>query len=173
MPDDPGPDVPERDEPSAADTPNGYMVSLAAILIAILIVLIIFMNLWGQGATASTAIAQNPWALQSFSNPDGTTTPVLNGTNINATFTVDGKLKGYGGCNWYSGRYMVQETRIIISQLTTTSLLCRDNATMHQEERYYALAEEAAALRVSNNTLTFYGTDGKPLLTFVPSRQRS
>jgi len=173
MPDDPERSGEETDATSPADTPKGYMISLAVVLIAILVVLVVFMNLWGQGATASTAITQNPWSLQSFSDPDGTTTPVLNGTTVNVTFTVNGKVTGYGGCNWYSGRYLIQETRIVTSSLTTTSLLCWDNATMFQEDRYYSMFQDADALRIRNNVMTFYGVDGKPLLTFVPARPGS
>lgn len=170
MPDEPSPDMPAGDERPGADQPKGYMVSVAVILIGILVVLVVFMNLSGQGATASTAITQNTWSLQSFSSQDGTTTPVLNGTAINATFTLDGKITGNGGCNWYSGRYMIQETRMVVSRITTTSMACWNNTTMIQEKRYYLSLEETDALRIHNGVLTLYDIGGKPVLTFVPAR---
>lgn len=143
------------------------MVSFAVILIAILVVLVVFMNFTGQNTTAANALTESPWMLQSVYSSGDTPVPVLNGSVINASFSVDGRLAGYGGCNRYSGRYMAQETRIVISQVTTTSIACRDQNITLQEQQYYASLEEAAGLRVHNRVLTLYDTTGKPLLVFA------
>jgi heat shock protein HslJ len=167
------PDDPENPGPAAGEDPGdgggqGFMVYVAVIVIAILIVLVVFMNITGQGATAATAITENTWQLQSIGVGDGTTTPVQNGTVITAKFLTDGTLAGSAGCNTYSGRYMVRETRIVISTITSTSVACWDTNTTLSDSLYYAWIEDAAALRVHERVLTLYGIDGKPLLVFTP-----
>lgn len=143
------------------------MISLAVVLMGILIVMVFFMNLSGQEATAATAITQHTWSLQSYAAPDGTTAPALNGTPITAVFTADGKLTGSGGCNQYSARYLVKETLMVVSGITTTKMNCPGGGVMLQEDRYYSLLEETAALRVHDRVLTLYNTDGNPLLVFT------
>lgn len=169
MPDDQEPEEPVAEEKPEAEQPKGFMVSVAVILIAILIILIVYMNLSGQGATAATAITENTWSLQSFVDPDGNVTPVLDGTVINASFRTDGMLTGRGGCNWYSARYMVRETEIVLSRVTTTDMGCWDSNADLQEERYYSMLEGANELRVHDRVLTLYGIDGKPTLIFTPA----
>jgi heat shock protein HslJ len=169
MPDDQEPAGSGTEKMPEAEQPKGIMVSLAVILIAILAILVIFMNFSGQAAAPATTITENSWALQSFTGTDGTVTPVLNGTVITAGFKQDGQLIGSGGCNKYSGRYMVQETLIVVSRVTTTSLACRDNTATLQEERYYATLEDAYALRIHNRVLTLFDSAGKPRLVFVPA----
>jgi len=127
------------------------------------------MNTSGQGITAATAITENTWSLQSFTDTEGNIVPVLNGTTITAKFSTDGKLTGSGGCNQYSGRYMVQSTLMVVSRVTSTSMACWENNAMLQEERYYAALEDAAALRVHDQVMTLYGIDGKPALIFTPA----
>jgi len=143
------------------------MISLAVVLMGILIVMVFFMNLSGQEATASTAITQHRWSLQSYAGPDGTTVPALNSTPVTAMFTADGNVNGSGGCNQYSARYLVRETTMIVSGITTTKMNCPGGGVMLQEDRYYSLLEETAALRVHNRVLTLYSTAGEPLLVFA------
>jgi heat shock protein HslJ len=169
MPDEPGQDKPALEDGPEVAGPGGFMMYVAVVLIAILIILVVFMNFSGQGATAATAITENPWVLQSFGNPDGSTTPVMNGTTITAKFSTDGKLTGSGGCDQYSGRYMVQSTLMVISRVTTTSMACADAQATLQEQQYYAAIEDAAALRVHDRVLTLYSPDGKPILVFTPA----
>ncbi|MDD5143989.1 META domain-containing protein [Methanoregula sp.] len=167
MPDSPEPSGDSRETTSPADTPKGYMISLAVVLMGILIVMVFFMNLSGQEATASTAITQQRWSLQSYAGPDGTTVPVQDGTTVTALFTTEGKVSGSGGCNQYSARYLVRETTMIVSGITTTKMNCPGGGVMIQESRYYSLLEQAASPRVHNRVLTLYSTEGKPLLVFV------
>lgn len=166
MPDDPELSDSEQ-ETSPADTPKGYMISIAVVLIAILVVLVIFMNLSGQGNTAATAVTANPWQLQSYAGPDGTTVPAVNSTTVTASFTLNNGLTGSGGCNQYSARYLVKETSIVISGVASTKMNCPGDGVMEQESRYFSLLEQAAALRVHDRALTLYGTDGKPLLVLT------
>ena len=96
--------------------------------------------------------------------------PAEPGSAINASFSLDGTLAGYGGCSRYSGRYMVQSTRMVISRVTTTPSACQDRNLTVQQERYYAALENTDQLRVHDRVLTLYGTDGKTLLVFSPFR---
>jgi len=167
MPDSPEPSDTNRETTSPADTPKGYMISLAVVLMGILIVMVFFMNLSGQEATAATAITQHRWSLQSYLGPDGTTVPALNSSPVTAMFTSDGRLTGSGGCNQYSARYLVKETLMVVSGITTTKMNCPGGGVMLQEGRFYSLLEETAALRVHDRVLTLYNTAGEPLLVFT------
>lgn len=167
MPDSAEPSDNSTEKTSPADTPKGYMISLAVVLMGILIVMVFFMNLTGQEATASTAITQHRWSLQSYAGPDGTTVPALNSTPVTAMFTADGKVNGSGGCNQYSARYLVKDTLMVVSGITTTKMNCPGVGVMLQEDQYYSLLENTAALRVHDRVLTLYNTEGEPLLIFV------
>jgi heat shock protein HslJ len=173
MQDDQEPGGPVTEENRGAGQPRGFMVPVAIILIAILVLLVISMNMAGQGATDATAITENPWSLQSAAGPDGTITPVPAGAAITAGFSTTGQLTGSGGCSQYSARYMVQETLIVISRVTETSVACTNNNTTLPEARYYTLFEDAAALRVHDRVLTLYDAGGKPLLVFTPAQPRN
>jgi heat shock protein HslJ len=146
------------------------MVYLAIALLAILVFLVFFMNPLERGSTPSIVITENPWSLSSLAGPDTIMTPVLDGTAITAQFSPDGKLTGSTGCNPYSARYMVHETGIVISRVTATSVPCPTSSATVQELQYIADTEKAAYLRASDRDVTFYGTDGKPLLVFLPAR---
>lgn len=167
MPDQQGTDT-EMPEPED-NNPRGFMVYVAIVLIGILIVMVVFMQVSGMGSTAATSITETTWSLESLSDPDGTTTPVINGTTITAQFRTDGTLAGSGGCNHYSARYLVKETMLVISQVTTTEMYCSGDGVMSQESRYYAALQDAAALRIHDRSLRLYDVSGKPLLSFVPA----
>jgi heat shock protein HslJ len=169
MPDQTDTPGPDEDGNPGTGGPRGFMVYIAIALIAILVFLIFFGNTLGPGAS-STVITENTWSLRSFSDPDGTIIPVLNGTTISAKFSPNGTLTGSGGCNSYSARYMVRDTLIVVSRVTATSLACLDDNPTLQEMRYYVSIEDAAFFRVNGRVLTLYGTDGKPLLVFSPAQ---
>jgi heat shock protein HslJ len=170
MPDDLEPDESAGEKNPGTGQPKGFMVSVAIILIAILIILVVYMNMSAQDTTAATAITQNPWSLASFTDKDGTMTPLLNGTSITVNFRNNGQLTGSGGCDSYSARYMVQDTLMVVSRVTIGSTTCNDNNSTLQEKQYYALLEHAYELRVHDRILTIYGDDGKPLLVFIPPK---
>jgi hypothetical protein len=170
MPDEPDSPINDPDGMPEAKEPGGIMLYLAIALIVIAVFLVFFLNPMGQGATSATLLTQNAWSLQSFADPDGTVIPVQNGTAILAIFSPLGKLNGGRSCSAYSGRYMVQETGIVISRITRGSPECLQSNATQQDMHYYASLEDAAFLRVSHQELTLYGTNGKPLLTFTPAR---
>lgn len=167
MPDGTESDGPEPGVQADAE-PKGIMVPVVLVLFGILIAMVVFMNVTGQNTTASSAITETSWQIRSMTDYNGVTTPVLNGTSLTAQFTLDGKLTGTGGCNGYSGRYLVKETKIVISQLTSTSLACHDAAATLQEEQYFSALEDSAALRIHDRVLTLYDSEGKLRLTFGP-----
>jgi heat shock protein HslJ len=170
MPDDPKPADKIPDEKPEAGQARGFMLYLAIALIGILVLLIVFMNVSGTRASASTAITETTWSLQSFAEPDETMTPVLDGTTITAKFLPDGTLAGSGGCNQYSARYMVKDTLIVVSQITRTGMACSSDEIIYQEDRFYANLQDATALRLNDRILKLYGADGKLLLTFGPGK---
>lgn len=170
MPDASEPEGPGAGGQAEAGEPKGIMVPVVIILFGILIAMVVFMNFTGQNTTASSTITENPWQLESLTDYYGNSTPVLNGTVLTAQFALDGKLTGTGGCNGYSGRYLVKETKMVISRVDHTSIACWDTNATLQEQQYFNALEETDALRVHDRILTLYDNKGKLLLTFSPGK---
>jgi heat shock protein HslJ len=169
MPDAQEPDGPDAEGKTDTGGPKGFMIPVVILIFGILIVMVVFMNLTGQSATASGAITETPWQLVSMTDYYGNTTPVLNGTVLTAQFMLDGRLTGSGGCNGYSGRYLVKETKMVISRVDHTSLACWDSDANLQESQYFGDLEDAAGLRVHERSLMLYDNEGKLRLTFGPA----
>jgi heat shock protein HslJ len=80
-----------------------------------------------------------------------------------ATFTADGNLSGTGGCNQYSGRYMlsgissISSSSISIGPLATTKMYCAD-PVMSQEVAYFGILGNAARWEFldTSGTLTIW-----------------
>jgi heat shock protein HslJ len=93
------------------------------------------------------------WTLTSMEK-SGTSITLATGVNTTATFAAGGALSGNGGCNQYSGAYILSGTSAIaISPLATTKMFCPDPAGS-QESNYLAILQSAANWEVS-------GTSGK------------
>jgi heat shock protein HslJ len=89
------------------------------------------------------------WTLISMEK-SGTSMTLASGVTTTATFTADGKLSGNGGCNQYSGTYVLTGASAIgISPLATTRMFCPDPAGS-QETSYLAILQNAATWEFSD-----------------------
>jgi heat shock protein HslJ len=83
------------------------------------------------------------WSLTGMTKNNAALTPA-SGVTTTATFGSDGKLSGNGGCNQYSGTYVLTgSSAIAVSPLATTRMMCPDPA-MSQETSYLGILQNAA-----------------------------
>jgi heat shock protein HslJ len=126
-------------------------------------------------APVSTAISEIPsqamvgtWILTSMAT--GEDSPIITPTTaINLTILGDRTLRGNGGCNSYSGPYMVEGTTtlygrsITIGPVISTQIYCR--ATSEQEGTYFQLLQSTSSYSIDDDHLILR-TNGKTYLIF-------
>ncbi|MDD1666964.1 MAG: META domain-containing protein [Methanomicrobiales archaeon] len=83
------------------------------------------------------------WSLTGMTKNNAALT-LASGVTTTAVFGSDGKLSGNGGCNQYSGTYVLTGSSAIgVSPLATTRMMCPDPA-MSQETSYLGILQNAA-----------------------------
>lgn len=122
------------------------------------------------------------WPVQVTAAPTPTPTPLppiglegvvwlledaLPGTNITALFS-NGEVTGFGGCNNYTGSYVVEGPQLSITGLVATQQLCAVEI-LTQEQRYLANLGAAQSYQITNGRLTINTSqDNQPaVLRFV------
>jgi heat shock protein HslJ len=120
-----------------------------------------------QATVATTIPLTDPaltgtWTLNGMMVGAGTT-PVIPNARITATFSADGTLSGFGGCNNYNAYYILTgETTnfgktISIGPIIATQKFCAD--TTNQELTYLANLQKATAYSIPNNTMIIRTSD--------------
>jgi heat shock protein HslJ len=108
------------------------------------------------------------WILTSMAT--GEDSPAITPTTaINLTIRDDGTLTGNGGCNSYSGPYMVEGTTtlygrsITIGPVISTQMYCR--ATSEQEGMYFQILQSTSSYSIDDDHLILR-TNGNIFLIF-------
>jgi len=108
------------------------------------------------------------WILTSMAT--GEDSPIITPTTaINLTIRADETLTGYGGCNSYSGPYMVLGTTtlygrsITIGPVVSTLMYCR--STSEQEGSYFQILQDTSSYAIDNDHLILR-TNAKTYLIF-------
>jgi heat shock protein HslJ len=102
------------------------------------------------------------WTLNGMMVGAGTT-PVVPNAQITATFSSDGTLSGFGGCNNYNANYILTgETTnfgktISLGPVIATQKFCAD--TSNQELTYLANLQKATAYSIPDNTMIIRTSD--------------
>lgn len=78
------------------------------------------------------------------------------------TLTGDGKVRGRGGCNSFSGRWEVVDGVLTIGPLGATRRACPP-PTMDQEARFFSALESARGFRMQQGLLVLLDADGAAL----------
>ncbi|MBN2471326.1 MAG: META domain-containing protein [Anaerolineae bacterium] len=92
---------------------------------------------------------------------------VIAGSAITLTFDDEGRVSGSGGCNTYSGSYVVDGEALMLSQIASTLRACQDAGVGEQEQAYFAALDGATGYVLTGDTLTItYGEGGQ--LRFSP-----
>ncbi|WP_455198186.1 META domain-containing protein [Kaarinaea lacus] len=78
--------------------------------------------------------------------------------------TEGNRVKGFSGCNRFTGTHKVSESHIQFSQMASTRMACVDG--MEQEKRFLSALEGTTEFRISGESLSLYSGDGQLLLRF-------
>ena len=140
-----------------------------ASLLVIVVAAIIAAGCMGGTSTpgAHTALPGTSWTLASLAGENGSLTPIINGTAVTATFSLDRNVGGSAGCNHYSAPYTVDGESLAIEPAIRTEMYCNEPpGLMDQEDRYLAHLTEVASYRIENDRLILADSEGNDLLVF-------
>ena len=105
-------------------------------------------------AVVSQGLADSAWDVVSYNNGREAVVGVLLGTEISASFGVDGAVSGNAGCNQYFASYSVDGNTLEIGPAATTFMFCAEPAgVMEQESEYLAALESTATYRIEGDML--------------------
>ncbi|HVE80061.1 MAG TPA: META domain-containing protein [Gemmatimonadaceae bacterium] len=94
--------------------------------------------------------------------------PRLDGSNVTLTFAGE-TAGGYGGCNWYGGRYTVSGASVQIGEIESTARACGSPPGVgQQEERFYRTLRQVASYRVIDGRLEMLSRTSEVLLVLTP-----
>ena len=117
------------------------------------------------GGQGSTALAGPTWQLTKL----GAVTRGV--TSVTATFTGDGKVSGFSGCNQYSGSYTTSGGSISISRPVATTLMACGPAPTLLERVYLKALTSARRYAITGSKLTLKSKLGLPVATFAVQPQ--
>ncbi len=171
VPDTPDESAVSNEETVPAPPPEkmgvGFYAALA--IIALLVLMILFLNYPAVKAGAGAALAEHNWTLQFLADRSGTLVPVQNGTIVTAVFDRQGGMSGSTGCNRYDARFNASEYQIAITGISSTEKACPGPGIMDQESAYLSDLSGVSFFRISESTLKFYDRAGKTILVLVPA----
>ena len=133
----------------------------------------------GCGGSGSVAISKSSeplgtpittnigWQVQYYRSEGSLVTPI-DGTNITANFTVDGRLSGSSGCNNYFASYDKTNQSIHIEKIALTKMACSDKTgIMMQEATYLENLNSAVETAIADNSLILKNASGETLIVFI------
>jgi heat shock protein HslJ len=113
------------------------------------------------------ALVGTNWDLVAFDRGLGEFVNVREGTQITASFNVDGRISGFGGCNDYNTTYQVEGNEITIGPILSTQKECSDpDGVMEQEGKYLKALETADTYRNLGIVLNLLDTSGHILAIY-------
>jgi heat shock protein HslJ len=119
----------------------------------------------------SKELGGTSWIVTGYNNGKQAVVSVLNGTELTADFSADGKLSGSAGCNRYNTTYKTSGKSIQIGPPASTRMMCAEPAgVMGQEAQYLKALESAATYRLDGDTLEFRTAEDAMAVTFKKVR---
>jgi heat shock protein HslJ len=74
-------------------------------------------------------------------------------TPLPVTFSADGRITGFSGCNTFMGRYDVDDQTLSVGPLASTRRACATPELQTQEQRFLGDLQQVARLEVSGAQL--------------------
>lgn len=106
------------------------------------------------------------WILVSFVEGKAAPIPVLEGTQITASFTIDGRVSGSAGCNTYNSTYLAEGDSLTIGPIGSSQLICGEPQGIMEQEQQYLTTLSAATNYVVNGTQLQITQGGKHSLIY-------
>jgi heat shock protein HslJ len=107
-------------------------------------------SLEGICTPAANPLVGPTWQVTDYADPRNTTgmTTVLLDTTLTAIFGADNTISGSGGCNTYSGAYVLEGDALSISgPLATTMMMCAEEV-MAQETVFLTNLQAVAGFKI-------------------------
>ncbi|MCP4358634.1 MAG: META domain-containing protein [Chloroflexi bacterium] len=107
------------------------------------------------------------WQAIGYNNGKRGVISLVEGTEITAVFSKDGRLSGSSGCNNYTSSYTVEGENLTISeQMTVTRRACPPEIG-EQENAYLAALLQAATYRIEGDRLQIRDAGGSLLADYI------
>lgn len=101
------------------------------------------------------------WMVVAYNNGKQAVVSVLTGTKLTATFSKDGNVGGFAGCNDYNATYKSSAPKLTVGPVTSTRKHCAEPAgVMEQETAYLAALQTSTTYRIEGRTLELRTTGG-------------
>ena len=88
-------------------------------------------------------------------------TPGAGGKEPSLSFSEDGKVSGFAGCNRFTGSFQSDDVDLSFSPLASTRMACAEG--MEQESRFLAMLAKVERYSIRGNDLALYG-GGEPTI---------
>ncbi len=116
----------------------------------------------------SVGLAGSAWAVRGYNNGKGGVVSLIIGTEMNATFGVDGQMSGFSGCNGYSAGYKTDSNNIAIGPTISTQMYCEQpEGVSEQEQQYLAALGTAVVYTLEGERLQLRTSEGSLAVDYV------
>ncbi|MGB3715361.1 MAG: META domain-containing protein, partial [Candidatus Promineifilaceae bacterium] len=117
-------------------------------------------------AQPDNPLAGTQWLLAFYDSGQGPT-PVIENTNVTAGILADYEVAGIGGCNTYSGQYLLDGSSLQITNLTSGRKNCpQPDGLMDQEAAYFTLLSTVATYQIVATQLILGNSSGQAILAY-------
>ncbi len=126
-----------------------------------------------QSVLVTEATVPNPLAGKTYNLISLNGQGVVPNSVINTAFNFDGTLAGSGGCNSYSGRYVVEGSNISITGVNSASSFCNEPpGVMDQEAAFWSALNFARTFELPDATaLIMRDANGQEILRYALPQQ--
>ncbi len=116
-------------------------------------------NVTARFRSQPKSLAGTTWRVTAINNQKGAVVSVVEGSDVNMTFSADGNVTGNASCNRYNGPVEQSGDRITFGALLSTKRACADEALNRQEQSFFAALATAATARFEGTRLELRTAD--------------
>lgn len=128
------------------------------------------------GATLASFVAQGTelagtaWQVTAYNNGKQAVVGVTTGSTITLEFIPEGRVRGSGGCNHFSGGYTSSADQLTIGPVGATRRACTEpEGVMAQETAFLRALESVASARREGDRLELRTATGALAVTMIPA----
>lgn len=121
-----------------------------SVIRVIMLLLVMFLVACTNRSTPTTDLTNRQWQLIELEGQS----PLPLAQALSMAFDSTGRISGFAGCNFFSGRYRVEGTIISISDVVITLMACADDAVTTQEVMFHQALQAVTQYELNAGTLT-------------------
>jgi len=112
---------------------------------------------------APPTLGGTSWRVLECADSAGDLASVEPGVELQTTFTVDGHVAGFAGCNEFAGTFATDGSHITIRPAVVTDAVCGDGS-MRREAAFLVALRNAATWEIQGKELSLQRRNGTPVL---------